>query len=96
MVTANHERHLQAAVEAELQLRGWRYYHAWNSQHSGPGFPDVIALRGDRVLVAEIKTTKGRVSREQQQWLAAFEAAGVESHLWRLPTDWGKVAAVLR
>jgi len=87
---------MQAALEEHLRAAGWRFYHAWNSQHSAPGFPDVIALRGDRVLVAEIKTAKGRVSREQRAWLAAFELTGVEAHLWRLPGDWAKVGRVLR
>jgi Holliday junction resolvase len=95
-VSANLERHLQASLEEHLRAAGWRFYHAWNSQHSAPGFPDVIALRGNRGLVAEIKTAEGRVSREQRAWLAAFELAGVESHLWRLPADWAKVSQVLR
>lgn len=96
MTRRREEEHLQAAVEAELQLRGWRYFHAYDSRRSVAGFPDLICLRGSRVLVAELKTSMGRVSPEQQQWLAAFEAAGVESYLWRLPAAWGEVGRVLR
>jgi hypothetical protein len=90
------ETHLQASVEAELQLRGWRYFHTHDARRSVPGFPDILALRGPRLFVAEIKTATGRVSREQRAWLDAFELAGVEAHLWRLPGDWAKVAEVLR
>jgi hypothetical protein len=95
-VSANVERHLQAALEEHLRAAGWRFYHAWNSPHSAPGFPDVIALRGDRVLVAEIKTAKGRVSADQRQWLEGFQCAGIPAYLWRLPADWAEVGRVLR
>ena len=93
----NHrERHMQAALEAELQLRGWRYFHTHDARRSVPGFPDIVALRGPRLFVAELKTETGRVSREQRAWLEAFELAGVPAHLWRLPADWAKVGTVLR
>jgi len=90
------ERHLQAALEAELQLRGWRYFHTHDARRSVPGFPDIVALRGSRVLVAELKTAKGRVSAEQRAWLDAFRVAGVPAYLWRLPSDWAEVGEVLR
>jgi hypothetical protein len=96
MVSTHHERHLQAAVEAELQLRGWRYFHTHDARRSVPGFPDLLCLRGQRLFVAELKTATGRVSREQRDWLAAFELAGVPAHLWRLPGDWARVGEVLR
>jgi Holliday junction resolvase len=95
-VSSGQERHLQAALEEHLRATGWRFYHAWNSQHSAPGFPDVVALRGDRILAAEIKTMTGRVSREQRAWLDAFRVAGVPAYLWRLPGDWAEVGEVLR
>jgi hypothetical protein len=96
MTRRREETHLQAAVEAELQVRGWRYFHAYDARRSVPGFPDLVCLRGSRVLVAEIKTMRGRVSPEQRDWLAAFELAGVESHLWRLPAAWAEIGRVLR
>jgi hypothetical protein len=45
--------------------------------------------------MAELKTQTGRVSPEQQQWLALLDAAGVETHLWR-PSDLDEVLAVLK
>jgi Holliday junction resolvase len=92
----NEERHLQAALEQHLRIRGWRYYHSYNSQRSVAGFPDVIALRDKRVLVAEIKTSRGRVSAPQREWLAAFEQAGIPAYLWRFPEDWSQVGRLLR
>lgn len=96
MTWRREEQHLQAAVEAELRLRGWRYFHSHDSRRSVAGFPDLICIRGARVLAVELKTAAGRVSREQREWLDAFELAGVEAHLWRLPGDWAQVGEVLR
>jgi Holliday junction resolvase len=95
-VNPHHERHLQATLEQELRLRGWRYYHTASSQRSVAGFPDIVAIRGERVLVAEIKGPRTRVTREQAEWLAAFETAGVPAFLWRFPAAWGEVGRVLR
>jgi hypothetical protein len=97
MSLAPRERHLHAAVEEYLRLTGWRFYHAWNSQHSAPGFPDLLCLRGRQILVAELKgSPKTRVTPEQRAWLDAFQAAGVPAYLWRLPADWPEVERVLR
>ena len=61
-----HERHLQAAVEEHLRATGWRYYHVHNAQHSVAGFPDIVALRGERIFVAETGGPKTRVTSEQR------------------------------
>jgi hypothetical protein len=96
MAGHHHERHLQAAIEEHLRATGWRFYHAWNSRHSAPGFPDLVCLRGDRCFVAELKAPTTRVTSDQRAGLAAFEAAGVPAFLWRLPGDWAQVGEVLR
>jgi hypothetical protein len=46
------------------------------------------------MVIAELKTQKGRVSEAQQKWLDALREAGVETYLWR-PSDMGQVAATL-
>ena len=91
----NLEHHIQAGVEEHMRLTGWKYFHAYNAQRSVAGYPDLTAIRGSRVLVAELKTMTGRVSRAQLEWLDAFRAAGVEAYLWRLPADWPEVTRVL-
>jgi hypothetical protein len=79
------------------RLCGWRSYHprpgrtaaGWRTpvQGDGSGFPDVILLRGDRCLVAELKTDSRSPTPEQRAWLAAFNAAGIVAAVWR-PRDW--------
>lgn len=56
---------------------GWLVYAINDSrtQHWGTntGFPDVLLLRGDRMIVAECKCGSGRKRKDQRVWLDAFE-----------------------
>ena len=88
------EREWQAQVVGWAKTLGWRVYHTHNSRRSEPGWPDLALVR-DRLVMAELKTDTGRVSREQQEWLALLAAAGVETYLWR-PSDQKQVLSVLR
>lgn len=63
-----------------LTKRGWRTA----VEGDGAGFPDLILVRGDRLIVAELKSTNGRApSPEQIAWLQAFENAGAKACVWR-------------
>ena len=91
------ERHFQASIEELLRLRGWKYIHVHNSQHGVSGWPDIAACRGRRLVLAEIKAERTRVTSEQRGWLDALGLIDtVEVYLWRFPAAWPKVARVLR
>lgn len=62
----------------------------------GAGFPDLVLVR-DRVIFAEIKGDKGRVSPAQDAWASALEHAGAEHYVW-FPTAWycGTIESTLR
>jgi hypothetical protein len=51
---------------------GWMVYWTWNSRHSPPGFPDIIAVRDGHVVVAELKVGRNRCTSEQLAWLDAW------------------------
>jgi hypothetical protein len=98
------EADFQRTVTDTLRLFGWRWTHfrpartdrGWRTPLSGDaGFPDVVAVRGDRVLWAELKAEKGRLSDEQAKWLAALGMAGQSVHCWR-PSDWPTIEELLR
>jgi len=67
------EKDLQDAVIALLKMHRWAVYHTWDSRHSEAGFPDIIAVRGDRMLALECKSSKGVVTQAQRNWLEALE-----------------------
>lgn len=99
---------LQSAVIDLAHLLGYKVAHfrpamlqsgRWATpvQADGAGWPDLAITGRDRFLVAELKSATGRLSADQEWWLAALGAAGVETHVWR-PGDWstGLVETVLR
>ena len=98
------ERDFSSSVEATLRLLGWRWCHfraartaqGWRTPLSGDaGFPDIVAVRGSRLLFCELKSERGAVRSEQRDWLEALEAAGQEAYLWR-PRDWDAITETLR
>ncbi len=67
-------------VEDLLQRFGWRWMHmkpamfrdgVWSSRmnEEGKGFPDYCAVRPPRLIFAELKGEKGKVTPEQEAWL---------------------------
>lgn len=90
----------QGFVTSYAALRGWAVYHTYDSRRSAAGFPDLVMLRGGRLVVAELKSAKGKTTPAQRRWLDAFgEVAAVadtvEVYCWR-PTDEAAVIEVLR
>lgn len=81
-----------------IHVRPGRVAHGWRTTVSGDGigWPDVFAVRGARVIAAELKTKRGRLTDEQAAWLEALETAGVETHIWRPEHYPDLIAAVLR
>ncbi len=93
------ERQLQDAILDAARVLGWQHrYHTHDSRRSAPGFPDLVLLRPPQIVVAELKTERGRLTGDQIGWLAAFEAVpGIEVFVWR-PEHWvsGDVERMLR
>ena len=82
------ERQLSRAVVALAETLGWRVFTVAHSKaaglrsHSAPGFPDLICIRGRRMLAVELKVKRRKPTPAQVQWLAALDAVpGVEAHL---------------
>lgn len=85
-------------ILAIARLYRWRCLHVrpawsrkgWRTPVQGPGskgFPDLVLLKGKRLLVRELKTDKGRLFAEQEEWLADLQEAGVDAGVWT-PKDW--------
>jgi hypothetical protein len=100
----------EAAFTAQVielaQWLGWRVLHVrparkqdgrWMTpvQGNGVGFPDLLLIRGTRLLVSELKAERGRLTPAQQAWLEAFAGAGIETHIWR-PAQLEELVEVLR
>jgi hypothetical protein len=76
-------------------ILGWECYHPWLSIHSPRGWPDLALCRPPRLILAELKSEKGKTTPAQDRWLDLLRACpGVETYLWR-PSDLDAVRDVL-
>jgi hypothetical protein len=104
------ERAFLEAVLDYAAIRGWRRAHfrpcrtekGWRTavEAEGAGFPDLVLVREGRLIFAELKGGRGRLSPEQETWLVdlrevAYACPQVEAHVW-WPSDWPTIEESLR
>ncbi len=88
------EKAFQAQVLKLAAILGWMAYHTHDSRRSQRGFPDLVLVRGARLIFAELKSESGKVKPEQAAWIAALQFAGQMAYIWR-PSDWDRIVATL-
>jgi hypothetical protein len=104
------ERAFERQIIAYAELRGWRVFkdRATNMPRSckvckapirtarnAAGLPDLILVRRPRVVWAELKSERGKLSDEQRAWLMDLAACEQEVYIWR-PSEWKDLERVLR
>jgi len=89
------EKDFSEAVVDYARSQGWEVWRTWYSAHSPPGEPDLRMVRPPRVVFAELKTMKGKLSEHQKRARDLLEeCGGVEYFLWR-PDDWSSIEDIL-
>lgn len=104
------EATFQAQVIGLARYTQWLIYHApaggkdgrADREQVGAGFPDLVLVKGPRLIFVELKTRTGRVRPDQVTWLDALGDVGrlalgpasVEVYLWR-PADLEDIARIL-
>lgn len=74
----------------------WKTYHPLRSMGSDYGWPDLVQVRGERLLFTELKSDKGKLTPAQEEWLEALRAARrIEVYL-RRPADLDEIVRTLR
>lgn len=91
------EADLREQIRTLCDLFGWKMYFSWTSIHSPRGFPDLVLanLGQRRVIFAELKSEKGKLTEYQQEWLDTLKACGQTVYVWR-PADIEAIAEILR
>ena len=104
------EQELENAICELLDTFGIYYHHdrpartgrvaggkaVWRNHFRGPkGFPDLMIV-GSKVIFAELKSQRGRLSPEQTEWLRRLKKAGADTYVWR-PSEWlnGSIIEIL-
>ena len=52
----------------------WKAFHTFFSKNSMEGWPDLVLLRGGRIVIAEMKSETGKLSAAQKECLALLRA----------------------
>lgn len=100
------EKQFQQVVLEAARLLGWRCYHTFDSRHSAAGFPDLVMVKGFRLIFAELKVGKNKTTDAQRDWLADLEVvaqftesvnapSNVEVYVWR-PEHWDDIESTLK
>jgi len=86
-----------AWVRSEAKAWGWLTYHTRDSRGSDAGFPDLVLARpGCPLVLAELKTSTGKLTEEQMVWMSILQhTPGVTAVVWR-PADKPTITALLR
>jgi VRR-NUC domain-containing protein len=91
------ERALQTAVIEAALWAGWLVAHVRDSRSQNVvGLPDLILARPGRIILAELKSERGRLSPAQEKWIGVLkQVPGVEAYVWR-PSDLDQIIVILR
>ena len=101
------EKDFQATVIDLARSLGWIVGFTHDSRKSEPGEPDLRMVRPPRVIFAELKTVKGKLTKGrytksgrwlpgQDQWQdALISCPGVEYYLWRPDGLDGEIERIL-
>lgn len=89
------EAAFQALVVDLARWLGWECWHDNDSRRNDAGWPDLVLVRDERMIVAELKAERGRLRAEQAYWMRLLlRVKGVEYRLWR-PRDWETIVRTL-
>lgn len=97
----------QASVEQLATTLGWEWMHIRPGMNErgryrtpisgtlGAGWPDLVLVKADRLIFAECKSQKGKLTGRQVWVLNTLEATGHEVFCWR-PSDWDDIVKILQ
>lgn len=99
------EKQYQSQITSLASNYGWRWAHFSDSRKQvrpgvfvgdkdAAGFPDLVLVRPPEVVVIEVKKELGKTTDEQEEWLAAFEACGIDAFVAR-PSNFDLIVARL-
>ena len=91
------EKAFQSNVVDAARKLGWMVHHSRTARilrkdgtafyatplQGDPGFPDLVLVKGKRILWRELKTEQGTLTDEQHEWQGRLLWAGADWAIWR-------------
>lgn len=89
---------IQQLGQSLATLYGWKWIHISDARRVNKhgtaygdrnvaGFPDLLCIRGERMVVIEFKRAGQKPRANQDDWLALFKAAGAEAYVMEVGDD---------
>lgn len=97
VISSDSEKHFSQRVFDLARLFGWLAirYPTFRATAATPGFPDLTLTRRGRLIFAELKMPKGRLTTAQSEWIKALRVVpDVEVYVW-YPGDWDEIKRTL-
>jgi hypothetical protein len=88
------EAQFMATVKDAAERLGYLVWHFPNALIN-PCVPDLFLFRDGRLMLAELKTERGKLSPRQVAMVRDLDAHGIAVHVWR-PQDWDEIETALR
>ena len=92
------EKDFQERVCTLARLNGWKVYAIPDSRRATlAGYPDLTMwnVRQKRIVWAELKREKGKLSESQKVVLSELKQSGAEVYVWH-PSDWDEITKILK
>lgn len=98
------ERDWESTIIDAARLGGWLVHaerpapskRGWRTPIRGhAGWPDLVLVRGGRMIVAELKRRPNKVTDSQRIWLEWLARAGVDARVVWVPDDVDALCAEL-
>ena len=67
------EKSIMQEIMWQLKAKGWLVLRLPPSIYSSKGIPDLIALKGKKYLLIEVKSPKGKLSNSQKMFSLLME-----------------------
>ncbi len=90
------EKEFLGQIVTFARALGYMVYHTHDSRRSEPGFPDLVmaSKKWGKIIYAEIKTSTGKITAAQDEWIRTLVHAGAEVYVWR-PRNWNDIIEAL-
>ena len=77
------EKQFRQQIINLCKVLGYDVYFTWRSIHSPSGYPDLSIVKPPRLIFAELKIGKAKLTPFQEKWIQYFKDCGVEAYVWR-------------